>query len=484
MCASYSENAAPAANGAGAGSAPGNDEIGVIDGAAAQNPSTDDAPAGAALRGRGGRGSRGGRGRGAADAGGNQLPLEAPPARGRGRGRPRGPGNRGNRGAGTPRPVSLHRSVLPAQILESSDEEGEALGFLREDADVPPDADGAWTMCAADGGKGGFVPGSYHQSSKPLMPDDSHSQLPYFFLSCFFDEDFWLKIEQETNRFMYQHGVSESLHTNVIELKSWFGLLMIIAHHNMPNLDLYWEQPNYSLPHLLHPYFRPVMPRHRFSFLSQNIHLVNNLDDVGRDNLNRDPLFKLRWVVEKFNKRCKKVWQLGVHVSPDEGLIPTYSPNPIESFCPKPGGSYGVLIRFTCCAEKWFCYHIFVEDKISRTLSEKLDLMLGGVKAGQICYIDRFYTTYDTVMHLHNKGLGVVGTCMANRFPRTHLHSSCPTAMCAATTLLAKKALSLPSSGMTVTLFIVCATCMVLSVLKSLVWFRMALVVMCQGRWQ
>jgi hypothetical protein len=317
MCASYSENAAPAANGAGAGSAPGNDEIGVIDGAAAQNPSTDDAPA--ALRGRGGRGSRGGRGRGAADAGGNQLPLEAPPARGRGRGRPRGPGNRGNRGAGTPRPVSLHRSVLPAQILESSDEEGEALGFLREDADVPPDADGAWTMCAADGGKGGFVPGSYHQSSKPLMPDDSHSQLPYFFLSCFFDEDFWLKIEQETNRFMYQHGVSESLHTNVIELKSWFGLLMIIAHHNMPNLDLYWEQPNYSLPHLLHPYFRPVMPRHRFSFLSQNIHLVNNLDDVGRDNLNRDPLFKLRWVVEKFNKRCKKVWQL--HILPQSHRI-------------------------------------------------------------------------------------------------------------------------------------------------------------------
>jgi Transposase IS4 len=192
---------------------------------------------------------------------------------------------------------------------------------------------------------------------------------------------------------------------------------MIIAHHNMPNLDIYWEEPNYSLPHLMHPFFRPVMTRNRFSFLSQNIHLVNNMDDVGRDNLNRDPLFKLRWVVEKFNRRCKKVWQLGVHVSPDEGLVPTYSPNPIESFCPKPGGSYGVLIRFTCCAEKWFCYHIFVEDKVSRTLSEKLDLMLVGVKPGQICYIDRFYTTYDTVMHLHDRGFGVVGTCMANRFP-------------------------------------------------------------------
>ena len=216
---------------------------------------------------------------------------------------------------------------------------------------------------------------------------------------------------------MHQQGAADVLHTSASELKRFFGLLMIIASFRLPNLDFYWETPNFSLPHFLHPSFRSIMPRARFSFLSQHIHLVNNLDDVGRDTPGRDPLFKLRWVVDKFNKRCKKVWQLGVHVSPDEGLVPTYSANPIESFCPKPGGSYGVLIRFVCCAEKWFCYNIFIEDKITRSLSEKLDLMLAGIKPGQICYIDRFYTNFTTVMHLHSKGLGVVGTCKSNWFP-------------------------------------------------------------------
>jgi len=413
----YSGNAAAAVNGADAAAAPGFNEGAVVDGAARNSPPPDGQaiPSGFARRGRG-------RGRGpsraaAVAAHALELPLVAPQEAPRARGRPRGPGNRGNRGASAPRSVPSYRSVLPAAVLPSSDEELEPLPFLREDDPPAFDVAGAWTLCAAGGGMGGFVPGAYHQTSRNLLPEGSHASPPYFFLSCFFDEDFWRKIETETNRFMQQQGCSESLHTSVVEIKRWFGLLMIIASFRLPNLDFYWETPNYSAPHLLHPFFRPIMPRQRFSFLSQHIHLVNNLDDLARDNPARDPLFKLRWVVDKFNKRCKKCWQLGVHVSPDEGLVPTYSANPIESFCPKPGGSYGVLIRFTCCAEKWFCYHIFIEDKVSRSMSEKLDLMLGGIKPGQICYIDRFYTTFDTIMHLHNKGMGVVGTCMANRFP-------------------------------------------------------------------
>ena len=417
MSANLSENPPPADSGNGAAAAPGNDEDGDPGAGECSNALRSGLPP--SLANRSGPRVRG-RGRGAASAAAaaeNQLPQVAPPPPPRGRGRPRGQGNRGASVPGAPRHVPLYRSVNPAPVLPSSDEEVDLPNFLREDADAAFDADGAWTMSGPDGGRGGFVHGTYHQSSHHLLRDDPHLQSPSFFLGCFFDSFFWEKIVLETNRFMHQQGAADSLHTTVVEIKRWFGLLMIIASFQLPNLDFYWKTLNFSQLHFLHPCFRNVMSRERFSFLSQHIHLVNNLDDLGRDHPARDPLFKLRWVVDKFNKRCKKVWQLGVHVSPDEGLVPTYSPNPIESFCPKPGGSYGVLIRFTCCAEKWFCYHVFIEDKVSRTLSQKLDLMLEGVKPGQICYIDRFYTTFDTVTHLHSRGLGVVGTCMVNRFP-------------------------------------------------------------------
>ena len=338
MSANLSENTPPADSGNGAAAAPGNDDDDAAVAGGCSNVLLSCVRPHLARRG-GPRVRGGGRKAAAADpAAGNHLPLEAFPPPSRGRGRPRGQGNRGNLSSSASRSVPLHRAVLPAVVYPSSDEELEPLPFLREEADSPHDAAGAWTMCADGEGKGGFVPGSYHQASRNLLPENSDVSPPYFFLSCFFDEDFWHKLETETNRFMNQQGCSESLHTSVVEIKRWFGLLMIIASYRLPNLDFYWETPNYSAPHLLHPFFRPIMPRARFSFLSQHIHLVNNLDDLARDNPARDPLFKLRWVVDKFNKRCKKLWQLGVHVSPDEGLVPTYSANPIESFCPKPGG--------------------------------------------------------------------------------------------------------------------------------------------------
>jgi hypothetical protein len=426
MDAENTGNAAPALNGAfalGAAEMEGN------------APPVAVAASGGRGNARGGRGgSRGaGRGRGsgaraenrAADAVA-QLPLAAPQVAQRGRGRPRGSGNSRNVVPRAAPIISPQRVVQPVVHLPSSDEEVEGDEFLRNPPDVPAGAGDSWQIAEPGQAPGGFVHGRYHQSSQHLLPDFPSTHGPMHFFKLFCDDDWWAKIRDETNRFMHQLNCVETRHTTVDELMRWFGLLMIISHYNLPNLDTYWEPLNHALPHLLHPCFRNVMSRERFSFLSQHIHLVNNLDDLARTNPNRDPLFKLRWVVDSFNNVCKKVWQLGVHVSPDEGLVPTYSANPIESFCPKPGGSYGVLIRFVCCATKWFCYHIFVEDKVSRSLSQKLDMMLVGIKPGQICYMDRFYTTFDTVSHLHSKGIGVVGTCMANRFPPHPSHFNLP----------------------------------------------------------
>jgi hypothetical protein len=163
--------------------------------------------------------------------------------------------------------VQAHRAVLPLVHQASSDEDVEPVNFLHDPPDVPEGAADAWQMAQPGQAPGGFVPGQYHQASQHLLTDFPNTQGPMYFLKLFCDDAWWAKIRDETNRFMHQLNCVETRHTTIDELKRWFGLLMIISHFNLPNLDIYWQPLNHSLPHLLHPCFRNVMSRERFSFL-------------------------------------------------------------------------------------------------------------------------------------------------------------------------------------------------------------------------
>ena len=296
-----------------------------------------------------------------------------------------------------------------------------------------------WTRCPDAGFSPEFDHTKYRKASGHLLGDFAHEKDACHFVSLFFDAAWWTRLVLETNRYIATTGEDVAAFTNVVELRQLIGILMIHAHFKLPSFSMHWEPCQTFMPHLWRPTFNHVMSLKRFQFLMGRLHFVDDALDLPASSALRDPCFKFRWVLDDLNSKCKKFWCLGKHVSADEGLWVVHSACPLISFCPKPGGSYGVLARMTACAEKYFVFHIHIQDKQTRTLAQTLKCMCVGLKPGQIIYIDRYYTTMDAVDFVHSIGLGVVATCMDNRFPPAASQFDIPLAAPRGTFITCKK---------------------------------------------
>ena len=354
-----------------------------------------------------------------------QLPA-APVASARKRGRPPKAGETGE----TNRPkhikkVPEHKRVHAALPSDESDPDSPVPAIERLGEPALPESvaaaeaadDVGWRLCPDSGYEPPFDHDKYKKSSGHKLDDFAHEKDASWFAALFFPLSWWRRIVSETNAYMALHGEDADAFTKVVELKQMIGMLMLHAHFKCPSIAMHWEACSSYMPHLWRPTFNHIMPFKRFQFLCKNLHFVDNARDLPASHPSHDPCFKFRWLLDDLNKTCKSLWQLGKHVSADEGLWVVHSACPLISFCPKPGGSYGVLARMTACAEKYFIFHIHIQDKTTRTLAETLACMCEGLKSGQIIYIDRYYTTMDAVTAVHAKGLGVVATCMDGRFP-------------------------------------------------------------------
>ena len=358
---------------------------------------------------------------------------DAPPPKKRGR--PAKAGESGGPAADKPpKAVPEHRQVRVVVIDSDSASDDAIPEFelnLEEHAPEPvagPDAAPGtfWTRRPDTGFSPEFDMYKYRKSSGHNLGDFACEKEASYFASLFFDKDWWGKVVLETNKYMRCTGQDDAVCTSVTELKQLIGMLMVHAHFKLPSMGMHWEACGNYMPHLWRPTFNHIMPLKRFQFLVKMLHFADDSHNLPNTNPNHDPCFKFRWLLDDLNLKFKKIWTLGKPVSADEGLWVVHSACPLISYCPKPGGSYGVLARMTACAEKFFVYHIHIQDKQTRTLAQTLECMCVGLKPGQIIYIDRYYTTMDAVEWVHGQVLGVVPTCMDHRFPPSALQFEFP----------------------------------------------------------
>ena len=342
------------------------------------------------------------------------------------RGRPSKTGESAARAAPKPtKPVPEHKQVrTPVPDVDSASDNDIPELVINLEPHAPEhvaDVDAAphvfWTRCPDAGFDPSFDHTKYRKASGHLLGDFAHEKEAVYFASLFFTPAWWARVVLETNKYIAVLGEDVALFTKAPELRQLIGILMIHAHFKLPSIAMHWEACGLYMPHLWRPTFNHVMPLKRFQFLMKHLHFVDDATALPASHALWDPCFKFRWLLDDLNTKCKSFWTLGKHVSADEGLWVVHSACPLISFCPKPGGSYGVLARMTACAEKYFIYHIHIQDKQTRTLAQTLECMCVGLKAGQIIYVDRYYTTMDAVEYVHGKGMGIVATCMDSRFP-------------------------------------------------------------------
>ena len=62
------------------------------------------------------------------------------------------------------------------------------------------------------------------------------------------------------------------------------------------------------------------MPRRRVLFLAKFIHFPNN-ENLGNNDPNRDRLFKVREIADKFKERCHEVFYPGKDLCVDKSLL-------------------------------------------------------------------------------------------------------------------------------------------------------------------
>lgn len=113
------------------------------------------------------------------------------------------------------------------------------------------------------------VPGALNEKQSKLFTDlKQHSPLDLFEL--FFDDEMFMFILDETNRYSQQQNSSFVLEMS--ELRRFIGILIVSGYHTLPALGDYWS----NKPSLGVSIIKQAMSRNRFQDIKRFIHFCNN----------------------------------------------------------------------------------------------------------------------------------------------------------------------------------------------------------------
>ena len=178
---------------------------------------------------------------------------------------------------------------------------------------------------------GGWTDNNAQDAADPLpFTGDSgcvepvQSEDPLDFFEQFVTSDFVSDCVRETNR--YASGrrneanpspfsrMRSWVETTVYELFLYFTVLILMGVDRRPKLSMYWSQD-----FLLNtPAFSTLMSRDRFLLIRRFLHFVNN-SDYERGVSGK--LFKIKPVLEYFQKKFKSLFNPGKFFAVDESLL-------------------------------------------------------------------------------------------------------------------------------------------------------------------
>lgn len=123
-------------------------------------------------------------------------------------------------------------------------------------------------------------------------------------------------IKTETNRYANENCDDWEI-VDISEIRTFLGLLFLIAITYMPRIDMYW-----SKDHLYYsPIFGEIMTRNRFKRILRFLHFCDNSESPDVNDPNRDRLFKCRQILDLIRNNCLKVYEPGPWLCVDESLV-------------------------------------------------------------------------------------------------------------------------------------------------------------------
>lgn len=197
------------------------------------------------------------------------------------------------------------------------------------------------------------------------------------------------------------------------DIKQFLGLILLSGYHNVPQEDMYWG----TAEDISVPVVSSVMPRQKFRDIKKNFHLIDN------NNLQQgDKLGKITPFYEELNKNVQQFGIFHQCLSIDESMVPYYGHHSCKMFIKGKPIRFGYKI-WMLCSHTGYPYYMKIyggkceQNKSSplgtRVVEELLSIVPHPLQVE--VFFDNFFTSYDLLKSLKEKGLRATGTVREGR---------------------------------------------------------------------
>ena len=253
------------------------------------------------------------------------------------------------------------------------------------------------------------------------------------FVEVYLTDEILTHIVNETNRYAHQYleenpekadntYPSAWTDTDILEMKKFFGLVILMRIIHKPNLPMYWSTD--SQYHT--PIFSKIITRDRFYLLQKFLYFNDNNDlNYNPNDDERDRLHKVRPFMEMIRERCRKVYYPGKQLSVDESLMlfkgrlhfKQYIKTKRARFSKKLyelTSSDGITLDFLVYCGREMFYNDNEHSDMSTTERIPVSLMTPFLNKGHILFTVNFYTSPSLATFLLEKGTHLCKTVRTN----------------------------------------------------------------------
>ncbi|KAG0414983.1 hypothetical protein HPB47_007864 [Ixodes persulcatus] len=257
--------------------------------------------------------------------------------------------------------------------------------------------------------------------------DDIHMTLeevaePWEYFRRYFPDSLFEEFARCTNIYGLQTS-GTNLGTTPEEIKTFFGMMMIMGTLKFPRMRMYW-QPATQIPSV-----SEAMGVNRFFKLRSALHVT----ETSSPRAPTDKFWKVRPVLDAVRQRCLELAP-SENNSIDEQMIPFTGRVAAKQFLRNKPNPAGVKVFVRCSSDGMANDFELYQGKGTGTSLEHKHLRLGGSIVMRLvehlpkfknfkCFFDNYFTSVPLLRELKAVGIWAVGTIRANRLQGCALKS-------------------------------------------------------------
>lgn len=261
----------------------------------------------------------------------------------------------------------------------------------------------------------------------PFFPEGSYERYRDFsaveLFELFFTDELFDIILVETHRYATSKNASD-LNISKVELKVFFGILILSGYCTVPSRNLYWQEAKDVRCISVYESMR----RDRFDTIMRYIHFGNNNEiDYG------DKMFKLRPLISHLNAQFRKHFVPQQHLGFDEAMIKYFGSHGSKQFIAGKPIRFGYKVWSLNTPDGYLISFEIYQGRFIGNRPQQYDKLVGKCAApllhfidqlpnkdlGFCFYFDNLFTSPMLLLELHRRGYRGTGTIRENRIAKS-----------------------------------------------------------------